>query len=155
MQPSSIYTCRWNDHSYSVTLGARVTVTHRDAIILIAFITPFDALVGAVVRNITAYFWYGWRARANKPRGGLYQQTVTLRQNSSRSLLFFRQITAIGLRWRGRTPWALLRVTPISLVALILVLTTAGILSSQIAIRDAHILQMELHVVHTTQPPFE
>ncbi|CEI62474.1 unnamed protein product [Fusarium venenatum] len=129
-----IYTGAWTDWSRSRVLGATLTLSSRDASLLLAFIAAFVTVVAIRLWLIIAFTTHQFSAAGGKHDGLYYQRQVILRNIKSApaaAWLFLQQ----AWYWRGIVRSSLARTIPLALFCIMYSVGFAilAVFSSQIS----------------------
>ncbi|KAJ4004607.1 hypothetical protein NW752_011704 [Fusarium irregulare] len=129
-----IYTGTWTDWSRGPVLGATITLSSRDASLLLAFIAAFVTIVAIRLWVIIGFSVHQVLATGNKHDGLYYQRQVILRNTKSApaaAWLFLQQ----AWYWTGIAQSAVLRTIPLAVFCVLYFVgfTVLAIFSSQIS----------------------
>ncbi|QPC71273.1 hypothetical protein HYE68_002025 [Fusarium pseudograminearum] len=129
-----IYTGSWTDWSRGRVLGATLTLSSRDASLLLAFIAAFVTVVAIRLWLIIAFTTHQFAAAGGKHDGLYYQRQVILRNVKSApaaAWLFIQQ----AWHWRGIARSSYSRTLPLALFCIIYSVGFAilAVFSSQIS----------------------
>ena len=128
-----VHTDRWRNYDTNAIVGDQFTLSSSDALILIAFISLFDALIGNIAWSLIAFYIFHARA-TEEPKDALFHQLQTLCRNTSDALTFSRDAFTLGWEWLKKARHALLRCWGYALLSLSvsLLFSAAGVLSSRL-----------------------
>jgi hypothetical protein len=129
-----IYTGAWIDWSRGPILGSTITLSSRDAGLLLAFIAAFVTIVAIRFWVIISFSAHQFLATGNKHDGLYYQRQVILRNAKSApaaAWLFLQQ----AWHWRGIARSAIIRTIPLTAFCIVYFIgfTLLAIFSSQIS----------------------
>jgi hypothetical protein len=129
-----IYTGTWTDWSRGPVLGATITLSSRDASLLLAFIAAFVTIVAIRLWVIIGFTAHQFLATGGKHDGLYYQRQVILRNAKSApaaAWLFLQQ----AWYWRGIAKSAIVRTIPLAIFCILYFIgfTVLAIFSSQIS----------------------
>lgn len=129
-----IYTGTWIDWSRRPILGATITLSSRDASLLLAFIAAFVTIVAIRLWVIVSFSAHQLLATGHKHDGLYYQRQVILRNAKSApaaAWLFLQQ----AWYWRGIAKSAIVRTIPLAVFCIFYFIgfTLLAIFSSQIS----------------------
>jgi hypothetical protein len=139
MQESNIYTGKWTNWSKGQILGSTLTLTQRDATILIAFLSFYVSIVGSrllfIIRLILHFL-----LSSSCPNDGLHNQRHAILRNSSSAVESMTTLALVAWAWRGRTRGVWARITPVLLFFIFWFfgLSLAAMFSSQISTAMGH-----------------
>jgi hypothetical protein len=129
-----IYTGTWTDWSRGRVLGATLTLSSRDASLLLAFIAAFVTVLAIRIWIIVAFATHQFSAAGGKHDGLYYQRQVILRNTKSApaaAWLFLQQ----AWHWRGIAGSSIARTIPLALFCIFYAVGFAilAVFSSQIS----------------------
>lgn len=129
-----IYTGPWINWSHGPILGATITLSRRDAGLLISFVALFVSLTGTAFWRISSFVFHH-RYSSEAPRDCLYHQRQAILRNSANGPSGLWNLWQTAWSWRGKTPSVYRRMLPILIFTIICLgaFTVAGVLSSKIA----------------------
>ncbi|KAK5634200.1 hypothetical protein RRF57_009914 [Xylaria bambusicola] len=127
-----IYVGIWTNWSRGRVLGSTLTISRRDADLLIAFTAFFIAFVTTRVWRILCFVFHRFHSTAD-PQDAIYHQRQTIFRNSSSPESGIQML--LWLLWANRHSKGWLRPLPAAIVAIICIslFTVAGGFSSQIS----------------------
>ena len=127
------YTGPWINWSRGPITGATITLTQRQAGLLIAFLGIFVTFTGACTWRILSYILHQSRAKQGSRNAFYHQQQLVLR-NSSTSGAAVWEMTRILWAWRKLASRSFVRSLPFVLLAFcnMTLFTVAGIFSSEV-----------------------
>lgn len=132
----TVRTGYWADYEFDGLLVHRLTLSSQHALVLIAVLSVFDALVGNFAWTLISTVIFQARA-TERPRDTLFHQQQILLRNASDAWTFTRQAIKLGWSWRKSTgvKRPLLRTWGLAFLAAFVALSfaAAGIGSSRIA----------------------
>jgi hypothetical protein len=125
----------WTDYTKGSISGLTLSLSPRNATVLVALLAIFVQITGSQLWVILQYLLHQHRAsrKASTADTIFHQQQVALR-NSPSDLTALTQFTRIAWAWRGKTKRPLLRSLPLILAALthFIIFVAAGIFSSKL-----------------------
>ncbi|KAI9812835.1 MAG: hypothetical protein M1826_002756 [Phylliscum demangeonii] len=128
-----VYQGVWTNWQKGSVSGITLTLSPRNAAVLVAVLALFVHLTGAQLWGILRFAAHQCRA-SNQPRDGLYHQQQAVLRNSTSDLGAVRQLLRMSWAWRRHTDKPVVR--NLSLVSLALfhfvLFGLAGILSSKL-----------------------
>lgn len=129
-----IYTGPWINWSHGPILGATITLSRRDAGLLISFVALFVSLTGTAFWRISSFVFHH-RYSSEAPRDCHYHQRQAILRNSANGPSGLWNLWQTAWSWRGKTPSVYRRMLPILIFTIICLgaFTVAGVLSSKIA----------------------
>lgn len=137
----SVYTGVWKNWSEGPIVGATLTLSARNGVILVAVLALFIQLAGVHSWSIISFITHQLKA-TRESRDGLYHQQQATLRNSSSDISTLWRFTQIGLAWHPLKRKSFRRSVGIMLLALVHLVsfTAAGILSSHFTKRGNDVL---------------
>ena len=134
---AAVYTGFWINHSQSQISGATLTLRHRDAGLLTAFLALFVAVVGRSCWRLFCFVAHSFFSAALTPQDGLYHQRQAVLRNATTEVDGLEYFVKLAWHWRRKTGRLWLRIIPlISITALMItIFYIASIFSSQVCVR--------------------
>ena len=129
----AVYTGFWVNWSYGWTRGATLTLSHRDAGFLTAFLALFVSIAGRYFWRLFCFTVHS-RLSTNNSQDGLYHQQQAVLRNAATDVTGLHLFLQLAWHWRNRSTkqWSRLLKVIIPTVFIIAAFNAASIFSSQV-----------------------
>jgi hypothetical protein len=130
----NVYTGVWHNHAKGPILGATVTVTPSNGLLLVAVLALFVSLAGTQSWGIVAFFVHQIRM-TQSPRNGLYHQQQAVLRNAGAASSTIWQLGKVAWAWRSQGVYSSRRTAGLMLLGLtqFIIFNAAGIFTSRLA----------------------
>ncbi|KAK0509919.1 hypothetical protein JMJ35_007313 [Cladonia borealis] len=137
----TVYTGPWMNWTKGPIYGGTITLTLRDASILVSFFALFVRLVGSHLWSIFCYLLHQWRSKQGN-RDAFHHQHQALLRNSSSAATTLWLWLKVGWAWRSETLHPVLHSLAFVAIGILYIaaIGIAGLFSSRIVITDHSVL---------------
>lgn len=129
----AIYTGIWINWTYGRVRGATLTLSHRDAGFLTAFLALFVSVAGRGFWRLFCFVMH-FKFSTNNLEDGLHHQRQAILRNAATDLDGLQYFIQLAWKWRNRATKRLSRLVPIISITVLITASfyVASILSSQV-----------------------
>ena len=137
----TVYTGPWMNWTKGPIYGGTITLTLRDASILVSFFALFVRLVGSHLWSILCYLLHQWRSKQGN-RDAFHHQHQALLRNSSSAATTLWLWLKVGWAWRSETLHPVFHSMAFVAIGILYIAAfgIAGLFSSRIVITDHSVL---------------
>ena len=137
----NVHTGPWINWTKGPIYGGTITLTLRDASILVSFFALFVRLVGSHLWSIFCYLLHQWRSK-QRNRDAFHHQHQALLRNSSSAATTLWLWLKVGWAWRSETFHPMLHSLAFVAIGILYIAAfgIAGLFSSRLVITDRSVL---------------
>lgn len=131
-----IYTGVWINWTYGPIKGATITLTHRGAGLLTAFLALFVGVVGSRFWRLFCFVAHSLCLQQRTSQDGIYHQRQAVLRNAATGMIGLQYLAQLAWNWRNRSTRLLLRILPAisATVFIIVAFSIAGLFSSRVCV---------------------